>query len=493
MRRTLASLVMGAAITLAGCNLDLINPNNPTPGGAAENPRAASGRMIAGVMSTYRGNKAGQIQDFGSYGREIYNMFITDGRQITGPYRDWRQNNAFTAGSQWAGRYGNYRNAYAAMKIVDSTPTTTTPGLPTAFLAEEKAGARGFLKTYIALDLLHAVEARGAIGAKVDITDDWNAVHPIVSQDSALAWISAKLDEAITDLNAAGATFYFRIYTGFGVGVTGPTTPAGVIQFNRAIKARVEAYRGSLGCGATCYTAALTALGATWIADLTTANRDNGYYVIYSTAAGDALNAVSFASNSDYYVHPGIEAIPSVGLDDRYRRKVALATSVCSTSYNPRSQVGVSATYRPCVYPTNVTSVPIIRNEELVLLRAEARWFTGDPAGAITDLAAVRANSGASNGGTSVVAFAAPAADAEFVSEALLQRTLSLFFEGHRFPDYRRFNRLAQLGTLPQDVTAGFTVAAASVLPSQECDARARAGAPAPMSCPGGPAVPTVP
>jgi hypothetical protein len=322
------------------------------------------------------------------------------------------------------------------------------------------------------------------------MVDDVNAVVPIVSQDSALKWVSAELDDANADLSAAGATFYFRIYAGFGSGVTGPTTPAGVIQFNRAIKARVEAYRGSLGCGVTCYNAALTALTGTWIADLTTANRDDGYYLVYSTAAGDALNLVSFAINSDYYLHPGIDSIAGVGLDDRYRRKVAVATSLCSTTYGARSEVGVSATHRPCAYATNITPVPIIRNEELVLLRAEAEWFTGATAAAITDLAAVRANSGASAGGTSVVAFAAPANNADFVSELLLQRTLSLFFEGHRFPDYRRFGRLAQLGTLGQDITAGFTVATASVLPSQECDARARVGAPAPMSCPGGPAVP---
>jgi len=268
------------------------------------------------------------------------------------------------------------------------------------------------------------------------------------------------------------------------------STPTGFAQFNRAIKARTEAYRGSLGCGATCYNAALTALAGTWIQDLTVANRDDGVYVVYSTASGDALNVISYAVNSDYYLHPGIDSIPGVGTDDRYRRKVALAGSACSTAYTPRTEVGVTATHRPCVYAGNTTPVPIIRNEELVLLRAEAEWYTTATAAAITDLTAVRTNSGSSNGGTSVVSFAAPASDAEFVTEVLQQRTLSLLFEGHRFPDYRRFGRLAQLGLLGQDITAGFNVATASVLPSQECDARARVGAPAPMSCAGGAPVP---
>ena len=78
------------------------------------------------------------------------------------------------------------------------------------------------------------------------------------------------------------------------------------------------------------------------------------------------------------------------------------------------------------------------------------------------------------------------------VTELLLQRTLSLYQEAQRYPDYRRFGRLASLGTLPQDVAQTFTVATASTLPNQECDSRARAGNPGgiPMSCPGGAAIP---
>jgi len=99
----------------------------------------------------------------------------------------------------------------------------------------------------------------------------------------------------------------------------------------------------------------------------------------------------------------------------------------------------------------------------------------------------VRTNSGGSNGGTSIARFPVPVADSEFVGDLLWQRTLSLLFEGHRYPDYRRFGRLAELSTLGQDGLALFTVAVSSVLPSQECDARARVGNPGgiPLSCPG--------
>jgi starch-binding outer membrane protein, SusD/RagB family len=476
MRRILASLATVAAVALAGCNLDLTNPNNPTVAGALTNPRAAVTRLVVGVMATYRANRTGEIRAFGSFGRETYYMFITDGRFITGPLRDWRQNNSFDAGTQWGARYGNYRNAYEALKIIAATTALTGP---------EKSDASGVLKTFIALDMLHVIEARGAIGAVVDMTDDPNAVNPIVSQDSAYKWISAKLDDAAADLAAGtGGTFFFPMP--FSTAGASMNNTAGFTQFNRAIKARVEAKRGSLGCGSACYTTALTALTGTWIANITVGNRDNGVSNIYSTAAGDAPDDVGFngSTGNDEYVHPGIDSIPGVAADARYQRKV----SNCPAS-SPRSEVGVNATHRPCTYATNVTPIPIVRNEELVLLRAEAEWFTGDTAGAHADIAAVRTVSG---GATPAIKFATPAVDSEFVQELLLQRTLSLYQEGQRWPDYRRFGRLADLGKLAQDIAASFTVASASVLPNQECDSRARAGNPGgiPMSCPGGPAAP---
>ena len=471
MRRIVLGFV--AAAFAGGCvsKLEITNPNTPSQATAAQNRRDASIRMVVGVLSTYRGARGGEINAFGSYGRESYNMTPQDGRSVTGPFRDWRLNNAFTAGTEW-GRYGNYRNGYEAAKFLAATPDEQVS-------QAEKQGAYGVMKTFLALDMLHIIEARGAIGAVVDMTDDPNAVHPFVSEDSVYKWITAKLDEANTDLAAAGATFYMPMHSGFSAFGVAANTPAGFTKFNRALKARVEAKRGSLGCGAPCYTAALTALGASFAADLTSANRDNGVYVVYSTATGDVLNNISFATNSNLYVHPLIDSLPGVTLDDRYKRKTCAA--------NPRTLVSVTANRRPCTYLANVAAIPIVRNEELVLLRAEAKWYTGDLAGAIADLASVRTASGATNGGTAATKFAAPATEAEFVSELLLQRTLSLFQEGHRWPDYRRFGRLAELGTLPQDIAAGFSVAPYSVLPQGECDSRARAGAPAERSCPGGP------
>src|SRR5262249_39860809 len=87
-------------------------------------------------------------------------------------------------------------------------------------------------------------------------------------------------------------------------------------------------------------------------------------------------------------------------------------------------------------------SIPIIRDEELVLLRAEAEWFTGAKAAALTDLNLVRQNSGALPAST--VGIGDP--DAAFVTALLYERRFSLLWEqGTRWIDARRFGRLADI------------------------------------------------
>ena len=100
---------------------------------------------------------------------------------------------------------------------------------------------------------------------------------------------------------------------------------------------------------------------------------------------------------------------------------------------------GISSNVRPTVYPTNVSPVPIIRNEELILIRAEANIGLGNRAAAIADLNFVRTNAGG----------LPPLPDSfagDLVAELLYDRRYSLFFEyGHRWVDARRYNRLGDL------------------------------------------------
>jgi hypothetical protein len=94
-------------------------------------------------------------------------------------------------------------------------------------------------------------------------------------------------------------------------------------------------------------------------------------------------------------------------------------------------------------YPTPSTPIPIIKNEELILLRAEANIGLSDLGSALNDINTIRTLSGnlPALGG-----FATPDAA---LTELLYNKVYSLLYEGgHRWIDARHYGRL---GTLPVD------------------------------------------
>ena len=120
-------------------------------------------------------------------------------------------------------------------------------------------------------------------------------------------------------------------------------------------------------------------------------------------------------------------------------------------------------------YASNVAPVPWVKNEELILLRAEANYALGNRAAAIQDLNFVRVHSGG----------LAPLPDdyaGDLVDEILYNRRYSLFFEyGHRWVDARRYGRLDQLTrALPSH-----RVFPLAPIPADECSHRG----PAPAGC----------
>ena len=149
--------------------------------------------------------------------------------------------------------------------------------------------------------------------------------------------------------------------------------------------------------------------------------------------------------------------------DARFTAKVFTIT----TKRPSNATHGVGTTFDYSMYSVRESPVPIIRNEELILLRAEARYFTGDLVGALADINTIRATAG---GLAPLVGFASESA---FIDELLYNRRLSLVFEGHRWVDMRRFGRLNQLTLdLPTHV-----VISELPVPQQECLSRARADA----------------
>ncbi len=449
---------LGLLLTgIAACSSERLvipNYNQPTTEGVSKDPKGVQ-LLASGILAGTRNNMAGMNRDWGVFGREAYNYFATDGRFISnylvgipGPQR--LDPAGFAAGG-WVGRYQNQRNTVQLVDVANATSLST----------EQKAAVSGFAKTFRALELLYVIVARDTLGAPVDIPADPNSPAPFVSRDSVYKFISGTLDDAAKDLQAGGAAFPITLHSGFA----GFDTPASFLQFNRAIAARVLNFRGSIGCGATCYNQALTALAASFVSpvggatSLTDLNR--GVYNIYSTIAGDTPNANSFAQDSYIFAHASIQtdaqSTPSGTIDDRYTRKVTTNAPV-----TPPQNLNLPADHHFIIYPTPSSPAPIIRNEELMLLRAEANIFTGNFAAAMQDINNIRSVSG---GGLAPVAFASQAAG---VTALLYERRYSLLFEGQRWNDHRRFGLLS---LLPLDQPGQF-VAKVMPIPQAECDAR---------------------
>jgi starch-binding outer membrane protein, SusD/RagB family len=451
LRRRFTLLVSGSALLLTGCNADKLNIPNFNAAATTTTPDIALVQNLAsGILIQFRANLPGFYNDAGIFGRESLNYFQTDGRNTTNYLTVAQLDNAGFASGGWAGRFTNMRNAANFITIVDGA----------GFLTEaQKNAARGYAKTFRALEMMYVLQQRDTIGMPVEIDLVTNKAQPFVSRDSAYKFASNLLDDAATNLSAGGTAFPFSLSSGFA----GLNTPGNFLKFNRAVAARYLVYRGSLGCGATCYTAALAALTGSFINSAAGADLRLGAYNVYSTSAGDALNPLSNPNAPDQVAHPSIVADAQLNGTTPDLRLTAKTTTIAVKSPPGSPAPGIPTTVGWKIYPANVTAIPIIRNEELILLRAEANIGLGALAAALTDVNYIRTTSG---GLPALGAFA----DANTALTALLyEKRYSLLWEGSRWVDLRRYGRLT---TLPLELPTHFRVKVQPV-PQAECLFRA--------------------
>lgn len=460
-----------ATLTLGACSkdtLNITNPNTPSVAGASTDPQALQ-LLATGLLRQNRNSRGGFITETGRFGREAYVYTPQEGRNtsayLIGISGQNRLDPAGFAVGSWAGPYGNLRDVFNFKNTVTASNLT----------AEEKRAALGFAKTIEGIELLTVIATRDTIGAVVQINQDATQLAPFVSRDSTYRYILNTLDEAAADLAAGGAAFPFALNSGF----TGFNTPSTFRQFNRAMAARAAAYYATAGGGATAWTRARTALDASFInVNATTAAQYNvGVYHPYA-ASPDAPNPLAAATNTDLYAHMSIDADAPLKADGSKDNRFLAKIGSRPTRNAPQS-LGVASSLGFQVYPAITTPIPIIRNEELMLLRAEILLATGDKAGALAMINNIRVNSG----GLAPTTLTTASPDADIVTEILVQKRYSLLLEGHRWIDMRRYGRLAQL---PRDLTTGVNahfVARVQPLPQAEC--LQRVGQTAPLAGPG--------
>ena len=476
--KTLMKITHGALLTgvvlLGACSEPTVSDYN-NPGQEAYevvSTRAQLEAQAVGLADVDRRSHDFQILINETIGRNFYRMDGAEPRYISQTLRGSLPSNSnFIGSAVFTGPFRTIRSAEFLIKGVraaaDSLPETLG-GAKTAFTAQDKAATIGYAYVWTALSYIRLIEQRDTIGIPIYAGPD--SVAPIRFKDDVLRHISVILDSAHTQLATAGNTeFKFNLPVGFN----GFRDAASFNKFAYALQARNEVYRAfdlfaRTAAGAARDTtdfsgidqAALVRAQAALDASFFDINGDlvtggTGVYHTYA-AGGDYLNpnfdptiyrinprVVKEAEGATVTVINGDSIWSSP--DQRLVRKVEL-----NGSNNCLARSSVRSCFLDKVNATNITPLPIIRNDELILLQAEIFWGQGNYLGALDVVNRVRTAAGLP------VRTALSFGDATFTTsvsrrallrEILKQKRYQLLLEsGSRWIDMRMFGLLAEMG-----------------------------------------------
>ncbi len=404
-------LILSTSLLLfASCKKDYGDLNNATVEDFTANATAGQlNNLVSGTESGTRNNLALYLDDVGIIGREMYHFSTSEPRYVTdllGAAAGTLSNSNFYITNTWASRYQVVKNCNVLIQASTNSTFIT---------AAQKSGYIGFARTIKAHELLMNLNLTDSNGIRINVSDP-DHLGPFVSYADGLTAIAALLDSAATDLGGASVSFPLAGFGGF-------SDAAGLVKFNRALAARVAVYQQK-------WAAALTDLTASFFdlhGSLTT-----GVFHMFSTGSGDQLNTFFIPQNQTGEVrvaHPSFATDIAAG-DDRIA-KASLRNAVASLN-------GLSSNRDVWVYTTSTTPIPVIRNEELILIYAEASIQTTDFPDAVIALNIIRAAHG-------LVPYPGAVTKAALLTEMLNQRRYSLYCEGHRWVDMRRYGLLGQL------------------------------------------------
>ncbi len=441
--KSLKVFLISGVTVLAACGQDLQVPNyNAQSVSELEDaPTAASISIgVIGLLGISREFNTSILQSHvasaGTFGREGMELDPSNPSHPVDKLEQIGPGEGGYAGFSIA--YRLIKQANIVLKAVDKVA---------ALSEQQKAGVKGIAKTLQALAFmrLHVSFYDSGFPIDVDVSPN-DPIPPVATRAQGEARIAQLLDEGATQLAAAGTSFPFALPTGFA----GFNTPPTFLKFNRALKARAAIH-------AKNWAGALTALNTSFIDK--NVSLKTGVYDTYRNAGDNRPNPLFDPTCRALFAQPEVETKaqkqPGGQLDQRYLDKILKFTT------KRVHLIDVSLCFLP-LYPSADSPVPIIRNEELFLIRAEANLMLGNRALALDDINFIRTTSG------KLAPIADPGGDA-LLDELLYNRWYSLMWEaGHRLADMRRHNRL---GTL-QKVLANHKVFPYLPLPSTECTPR---------------------
>ncbi|TRO64433.1 RagB/SusD family nutrient uptake outer membrane protein [Christiangramia sabulilitoris] len=390
--------------------------NNPEVDAFRENlTRGDLQDLVGGLFYSMRLRLGTYFDDTGVLGREYWRFSSSDPRftaDLLGKDDAVLDNNTFYITAPWAERYKTVKMVNLIQDYIANND------LSSQLTDAELNSTLGLIKTLKAHELLLNLNLTYENGIRVDVSDPDN-LGPFLSYSASLEAIRSLLDEAASDLRAGGDEFFFNLPSGY----SGFNTPDSFLEFNQALAARVAAYQED-------YTAVLEYLEDSFLE--LNSDFDMGVYYNFSADQTDLLNPMFFPVEATTagarIVHPTF--IADAEQDDARLDKVAIREEALALD-------NLSGQYSVFRYKSNVDDIPIIRNEELILLYAEANIFI-NPSEAVDALNIIRNAAGLDD-------YSGPTTEAALIDEMLLQRRYSLFAEGHRWIDVRRYDRLDDL------------------------------------------------
>jgi len=415
------------ALLLSGCQLDrLTDPNNPTLESAITNPtKAKLDQLAAGTFASMRTDVDGIVWYYlttGILGREIY-VINTDNTYLRPLGVGDFNNNNFLSERYFATYSSGRRTARLLAQGAASSQLITE---------EQRQGYLALAGTAEAYDMLVLSDMQYENGLRVDVSDPLRPgkiqKYPVV-----LAEIKKRLDAAAISLTKSGLNLPFPLPPGFQSAATQGldfTTSAGFLKFNRALAARLGVRTATLPGGT--YADALAAVQASFVDPA--APMTAGPQFDFGLGAADVANPL--------YQVPNLPSSSGVtGAHPSFRRDLRPGDTRAAKVVDRSLAVGfgLSADSEPALYASPASPVPVIKNEELLLILAEAQLRLGNRPAAVSAINTVARAYGLR------YAPAASATTDNILDEILYQRRYSLYFEGQRWVDLRRLGKFSQL------------------------------------------------
>lgn len=424
-------IVLSGVLLSASCKLDdIADPNNPSVTSVTNN--ATTGQLqnlVTGLESRSKDYVSTAQNVFGTFARDVWYFNANDSRNV----QYWLGQGGRKPDASFFGVGAIYTSPYQAIKqanvLLSSVKNTSS------VTAQQKQAYIGFAKTIQGYQYLIPANSQYKNGIRIDVSDELHP-GPFVSYEDALKAIRSVLDEGYAAFGQAGTVLPYKLSSGYA----DFNTPAGLAKVNRALAARTAIYQQD-------WQGALDALNLSFFS--LTGNPDLGPAHVYG-APPEAFNPFYYVLGANLsnlpVVHPSFVADALPG-DLRVTNKIFVRSTPL---INTVGAVPLSSLYQDKRW-TNTSPVKYIRNEELILIYAEASAQLGRFQDAVNAVNIIRASAklqpytGAQN------------LDA-LITEILFQRRYSLWFEpaGHRWFDLRRYNRLNEV-PVALDAGAVFT------------------------------------